>query len=280
MTGRVTSRDVRPCPGRRRPAGWTPHADRRAPARAAAPDPRRRRLRPRPGARRSGPCSPTSRSPTGHPSRPQLVDLLFPDAEDPAGALRWNLSELRRLLGGPETVGSGNVVQLRLPEGSVIDVDVLMAGTLARGGRAPGTGPRAPRGRGRRRQRRVHRLAARRAAAAAGARARPCCARARCARSPPGTLARPSSSRPAWSRSDRAERGRAHPPVRAFAGTGDRSRSSGSSPPRRPVPPGARRRAERRARRGRGDRAVAASGRGRRTGRGPAGAHRVRRRPP
>jgi tetratricopeptide (TPR) repeat protein len=33
------------------------------------------------------------------------------------------------LLGGPETVGSGNVVQLRLPEGSVIDVHVLMAGT-------------------------------------------------------------------------------------------------------------------------------------------------------
>src|SRR6266704_75620 len=33
------------------------------------------------------------------PTRQQLVDLLFPDAEDPAGALRWNLSELRRLLG-------------------------------------------------------------------------------------------------------------------------------------------------------------------------------------
>ncbi len=49
------------------------------------------------------------------PSRQQLIDLLFPDAEDPAGALRWNLSELRRLLGGPDTVGSGNVVQLRLP---------------------------------------------------------------------------------------------------------------------------------------------------------------------
>ena len=29
------------------------------------------------------------------PTRQQLVDLLFPDAEDPAGALRWNLSELR-----------------------------------------------------------------------------------------------------------------------------------------------------------------------------------------
>ena len=51
----------------------------------------------------------------GSPSRQQLIDLLFTDAEDPAGTLRWNLSELRRLLGGPDTVGSGNVVQLRLP---------------------------------------------------------------------------------------------------------------------------------------------------------------------
>ena len=69
-----------------------------------------------PEAGRSGRCSPTSRSRTRPPSRQQLVDLLFPEAEDPAGALRWNLSELRRLLGGPDTVGSGNTVQLRLPE--------------------------------------------------------------------------------------------------------------------------------------------------------------------
>jgi len=63
------------------------------------------------------------------PSRQQLAELLFPDAEDPASALRWNLSELRRLLGGPETVGSGNVVTLRLPAGSTIDVHVLLRGT-------------------------------------------------------------------------------------------------------------------------------------------------------
>ena len=41
------------------------------------------------------------------PTRQLLAEMLFPDAEDPANALRWNLSELRRLLGGPETVGSG-----------------------------------------------------------------------------------------------------------------------------------------------------------------------------
>jgi len=62
------------------------------------------------------------------PSRQQLMDLLFPDAEDPASALRWNLSELRRLLGGPETIGSGNTVRLRLLEESVFDVAVLQRG--------------------------------------------------------------------------------------------------------------------------------------------------------
>ncbi len=74
------------------------------------------------------------------PSRQQLIDLLFPDAEDPAGALRWNLSELRRLLGGPDTVGGGNAVGLRLPEGSVIDVHVLMAGTSREAVELPGLG--------------------------------------------------------------------------------------------------------------------------------------------
>ncbi|MGZ6543784.1 MAG: BTAD domain-containing putative transcriptional regulator [Actinomycetota bacterium] len=76
----------------------------------------------------------------GQPSRQQLIDLLFPDAEDPAGTLRWNLSELRRLLGGPDTVGSANVVQLRLPAGAVIDVQVLMGGTSGEAVELPGLG--------------------------------------------------------------------------------------------------------------------------------------------
>jgi DNA-binding SARP family transcriptional activator len=63
------------------------------------------------------------------PSRQHLIELLFPDAEDPAGALRWNLSELRRLLGGPDSVGSGNTVQLRLPSDSTIDVVVVQEGS-------------------------------------------------------------------------------------------------------------------------------------------------------
>jgi DNA-binding SARP family transcriptional activator len=63
------------------------------------------------------------------PSRQHLIELLFPGAEDPAGALRWNLSELRRLLGGPDSVGSGNTVQLRLPSDTTIDVVVLQEGS-------------------------------------------------------------------------------------------------------------------------------------------------------
>src|SRR6478672_10954883 len=74
------------------------------------------------------------------PTRQQLADLLFPDAEDPANALRWNLSELRRLLGGPDTVGSGATVGLRLPIDTTIDVRVLEAGTSADAVALPGLG--------------------------------------------------------------------------------------------------------------------------------------------
>ena len=38
-------------------------------------------------------------------SRRHLADLLFADAEDPQAALRWNLSELRKLLGSPGLQG-------------------------------------------------------------------------------------------------------------------------------------------------------------------------------
>ena len=74
------------------------------------------------------------------PTRQLLIDLLFPEAEDPANALRWNLSELRRLLGGPDTVGSGNTVELRLSAGSRIDVLVLQAGSSDAAVELPGLG--------------------------------------------------------------------------------------------------------------------------------------------
>ncbi|WP_120955310.1 BTAD domain-containing putative transcriptional regulator [Arthrobacter oryzae] len=52
--------------------------------------------------------------------RARTAALLFPDAEDPLGALRWNLSELRRTLG----VGSvgGDPLLLVLPDGWHCDV--------------------------------------------------------------------------------------------------------------------------------------------------------------
>ena len=95
------------------------------------------------------------------PTRQVLASLLFPEAEDPANALRWNLSELRRLLGGPETVGSGTTVTLRLPSGSTLDVSVLLEGTSAAAVELPGLGPGAVGGDQRRGEPGVRCLAAR-----------------------------------------------------------------------------------------------------------------------
>ena len=53
----------------------------------------------------------------GSPSRQQLIDLLFTDAEDPAGALRWNLSELRRLLGDRTPSGAATWCSSGSPRG-------------------------------------------------------------------------------------------------------------------------------------------------------------------
>ena len=77
---------------------------------------------------------------TRPPTRQLLAELLFPDAEDPASALRWNLSELRRLLGSPETAGSGTTVRLRMPSGSAVDVHVLLEGTSGEAVDLPGLG--------------------------------------------------------------------------------------------------------------------------------------------
>jgi DNA-binding SARP family transcriptional activator len=59
-------------------------------------------------------------------ARARLVSLLFDSAQDPAGALRWNLGQVRRLVGRPSAL-SGPVVSLP-GDGSVcFDVDVLGA---------------------------------------------------------------------------------------------------------------------------------------------------------
>ncbi len=58
------------------------------------------------------------------PSRRHLAELLFADANDPLGALRWSLAELRRTLGAAD-VFSGDPVTPALGDDVVIDLDLL-----------------------------------------------------------------------------------------------------------------------------------------------------------
>jgi len=55
------------------------------------------------------------------PGRRQLAELLFADADDPLGALRWTLAELRRAL-GDAGLFAGDPVAARLGDGVVVDV--------------------------------------------------------------------------------------------------------------------------------------------------------------
>jgi DNA-binding SARP family transcriptional activator len=61
-------------------------------------------------------------------ARERLAAMLFGDADDPLGSLRWNLAELRRLL-GPEAKLGGDPVQLELPNDTWIDVRTVVSGT-------------------------------------------------------------------------------------------------------------------------------------------------------
>jgi DNA-binding SARP family transcriptional activator len=71
-------------------------------------------------------------------SRRQLADLLFADAEDPQAALRWNLSELRKLLG---TSGlQGEMLALAQDSSLYVDVNALTQGTWPQALRVPGLG--------------------------------------------------------------------------------------------------------------------------------------------
>jgi DNA-binding SARP family transcriptional activator len=60
-------------------------------------------------------------------SRRHLAGLLFEDAEDPLASLRWNLSELRRLLG--DTDLRGDELKLTLVPATYVDVHVVVRGT-------------------------------------------------------------------------------------------------------------------------------------------------------
>ena len=72
-------------------------------------------------------------------SREQLARLLFSEADDPLGALRWNLAQLRRLLGEREAL-QGEQVRLRLPRDTFVDVGTVTRGTWLEGARAAGLG--------------------------------------------------------------------------------------------------------------------------------------------
>lgn len=70
------------------------------------------------------------------PSRSHLAELLFSQADDPLRALRWSLNRLRGALGRGATLG-GNPVRLALPPGTLVDTDVVQAGTWVEAAELP-----------------------------------------------------------------------------------------------------------------------------------------------
>jgi DNA-binding SARP family transcriptional activator len=57
--------------------------------------------------------------------RARLASLLFAEADDPLGALRWSLGELRRALDDPLNL-RGDPPALRLPKGASVDVLLML----------------------------------------------------------------------------------------------------------------------------------------------------------
>ena len=73
------------------------------------------------------------------PSRERVASLLFPEADDPLGALRWTLSALRRQLGEEAELG-GDPLRLVLPPATFVDVEVLGKGSWMEAIALPGLG--------------------------------------------------------------------------------------------------------------------------------------------
>jgi DNA-binding SARP family transcriptional activator len=69
-------------------------------------------------------------------SRTHLAGLLFEDADDPLAALRWNLSELRRLLGN--ACLRGDTPELALEPATYIDIEVMTLATWVEALSVPG----------------------------------------------------------------------------------------------------------------------------------------------
>lgn len=61
------------------------------------------------------------------PSRSHLSSLLFTEADDPLRALRWTLTELRRVLGPTSKLG-GDPIELVLPPDVTVDVQLIRTG--------------------------------------------------------------------------------------------------------------------------------------------------------
>src|SRR3954447_7685618 len=72
------------------------------------------------------------------PTRSNLASLLFSEADDPLGALRWGLSEVRRALTGG--VVDGDPVVVRLPADTVVDAHVIIRHSWAEAVRLPSLG--------------------------------------------------------------------------------------------------------------------------------------------
>ena len=62
------------------------------------------------------------------PSRSQLTEMLFAEADDPGRALRWCLTQIRSAL-GPGSSIEGDPVVLRLPDHTVVDAVVVAHGS-------------------------------------------------------------------------------------------------------------------------------------------------------
>jgi DNA-binding SARP family transcriptional activator len=72
-------------------------------------------------------------------SRERIASLLFPEADDPLGSLRWALSTLRRQLGETASI-AGDPPRLGLPPGTFLDVEVLDRGSWVEAVALPGLG--------------------------------------------------------------------------------------------------------------------------------------------
>jgi DNA-binding SARP family transcriptional activator len=60
------------------------------------------------------------------PPRSRVASLLYSEAEDPLGALRWSLADLRRTL-GTTVSADGDPLELTLPAGASVDITALTA---------------------------------------------------------------------------------------------------------------------------------------------------------